>query len=261
MSKNGTRWGESDQMKKLTRVQRKRRRQRRFLRIILLIAIITLILFFLFKSDFFIINNIELEGNYIIPSEEILRTSGINLGSHIFNYNKTKAEERIDSFPYIKEVDIRRKLPKTVQIIVEEREVYVQFNHLSSYILVDDEGYILEIKEDRLENIPVFRGFTIEDHSRENILEEDELKTLDSFILDSNNKDLMDKINEIIYESERNININLKNGIEVAFGPVNNVKYKLSLLNDILIHIEENEINTKTILMNKGENPIIVTDD
>ena len=248
-------------MKKLTRVQRKRRRQRRFLRIILLITIITLILIFLFKSDFFIIENIKLDGNYIISNQEILNSSRIDLGSHIFNYNKSKAEDRIHNFSYIKDVNIRRKLPKTVEIQVEEREVYVQFNHISSYILVDDEGYILEIKEDKLENVPIFMGFTIEDHKRENILEEDDIKNLENFITDADNKNVMSMIDEIIYEDDRNVNINLNNGINVAFGPVNNVKYKLSLLNDILIHIEENEINTQTILMNKGENPIIVTDD
>lgn len=248
-------------MKKLTRVQRKRIRQRRFFRFILLIAIITFVFIFIFRSDFFLINTINVDGNYIISDEEIINTSRIDIGSHLFNYNKGKVEGRISNFPYIKEVNIRRKLPKTVEIQVEEREAYVQFSHLSSYILVDNEGYILEIKEEEVENIPVFTDFHIEDHMRKNILEEEGIENLESFITDSDNGLLMSKIDEIVYEDDYNINISLKNGIAVAFGPLNNVKYRLSLLNDIILHIEENEINTQTILMNKGENPIIITDD
>lgn len=218
-------------------------------------------LIFVFKSDFFIINNINVEGNYILSNEEIINTSTIDLGSHLFNYNRREAEERISNFSYIKDVNINRKLPKTVEIVVEEREAYVQFNYLSSYILVDNEGYILEIKEDKVENIPTFVGFNIEDHIRENILEEEAIKNLESFIADNDNEEVISKMDEILYEDDYSININLINGISVAFGPLNNVKYKLSLLNDILIHIEENQINTETILMNKGENPIIVTDN
>lgn len=248
-------------MTRLTRVQKKRMRQRRFLRIILLISIITFVFIFIFRSNFFIINTINVDGNYIISNEEIINTSRIDIGSHIFNYNKGKAEERISSFPYIKEVNIKRKLPKTVEIQIKERTVYVQFNYLSSYILVDNEGYILEIKEDKVEDIPVFANFHIEDYMRENILEEEGIENLESFIVDNDNEPVMDKIDEISYEDDYNINISLKNGINVAFGPLNNVKYRLSLLNDILIHIEENEIKTQTILMNKGENPIIVTED
>lgn len=226
-----------------------------------MITIVTLILAFIFKSDFFLINNINVEGNYIVSSEEIINTSGINIGSHIFKYSKKKAEEKVRNFSYIKDVDVVRTLPKDVTIHVEEREAYLQFEHLSSYILVDNEGYILEIVDNKVESLPVFIGFNIEDHKIKNILDNEEIKSLESFISDENTSEIIGKMAEIIYEDDFNININLNNGISVAFGQLNNVKYKLTLLNDILIHIEENQINTNRILMNKGENPIIITND
>ena len=227
----------------------------------MLITIITLIFAFIFKSDFFLIENISVEGNYIVSIEEIINTSGIDVGSHIYNYNKNESKDRIRNFSYIKDVEIKRSLPKDVHIVVEEREAYLQFAHLSSFILIDKEGYILDIKDSKVENLPVFIGFNIEDHTIDNILEETEIKKLESFIADESTTDIISKMNEIIYEDDYNTNINLINGISVAFGQLNNVKYKLTLLNDILIHIEENQINTDTILMNKGENPVIITND
>lgn len=248
-------------MNKLTRVQRKKIRQRRFFRIVLLIAIITLLFIFIFRSDFFIIDTINVKGNQIILEEDIKNTSRIDVGNHIFNFDKKEEIDRITSYSYIKEVNIKRKLPKTVEILVEERQVYLQFSHLSSYIVVDNEGYILEIKDDKIEGIPLFEGFTIEDHSRENILEEESIRHLENFITDNDNQEIIKMIEKVTFEDEYNTNIDLYNGISVAFGPLSNVKYKLTLLNDILIHIEDNDIKTQTILMNKGENPIIVTDD
>lgn len=248
-------------MKKLTRVQRKKRRQKIFLRIVLLIAIISFIFIFIFRSDFFIIDSINIDGNYIVSDEEIIAESRIYVGNHIFNYNKNEAIDRIKNFSYIKDADIKRSLPKTVDILVEEREVFLQFSHLSSYILVDNEGCILEIKDDKVENIPLFIGFIIEDHMRENILEEEHIKNLEAFLSDEDTGEVVGRMIEVIYEDEQNTNINLNNGIGVAFGPLSDVKYKLTLLNDILTHIDENDISTQTILMNKGENPIIVTDD
>ncbi len=57
------------------------------------------------------------------------------------------------------------------------------------------------------------------------------------------------------------IKIKLNNGIDIVFGNLDNVKYKLNLLNEILEHITENEIKCSKIIMNKGSHPIIVTDD
>lgn len=247
-------------MKKLTRVQRKKRRRKIFFGSILLIAIITSIIAFVFKSEVFLIDKFVVEGNYILSNEEIINTSAINSGDHILNFSKKEAEENIRNFSYIKDIQIKRRLPKTVEILVVEREAYVQFKHLSSYILVDNEGSVLEVRENKTENIPVFIGFDIDNHSIGNIMEEKSVKNIEHFLMEEN-EIVVSKMNEIIYEDDNNISINLIDGINVAFGPLNNVIYKLSLLNDILVHIEENGINTETILMNKGENPIIVTDE
>lgn len=227
----------------------------------MLITLTTLIFAFIFRSEFFLIENISVEGNYIISTEEIINTSGIDIASHIFNYSKNESEDRIGNFSYIKNVEIKRSLPKDVHIVIEEREAYLQFAHLSSYLLVDKEGYILEIRDSQVEGLPIFKGFNIEDYSRDNILDEVEVKKLESFIIDEDTADIVSKMSEIVYEDDYNIKINLINGISVAFGQLNNVKYKLALLNDILTHVEENQINTDTILMNKGENPVIITDD
>lgn len=252
---------ESEEMKRLTRVQRKKRRQKIFFRIILLIAILALVFALIFKSDFFLISNINVEGNYIITKEEIISRSGIDIGGHIFRYTRYESEEKIRKLSYIKDVTIKRDLPKSVNIFLEERQAYLQFNHLSSYILVDDEGFILEIKENKVRDLAIFKGFNIDKPTGDNILEEDVIKDLEAFIADEDTRDIVRKMNEIQYEDEDNINIILNNGINVAFGHLSNVKYKLILLNNIVSHIEENQIDTDTILMNKGENPIIITND
>ena len=58
-----------------------------------------------------------------------------------------------------------------------------------------------------------------------------------------------------------NINIELNNGILVAFGTINNVKYKLNLLNEIVKDIDKKGLSCKMILMDRGDNPIIVLNE
>ena len=69
------------------------------------------------------------------------------------------------------------------------------------------------------------------------------------------------KIDEIDKKSGNDINIKFKNGIFVAFGRLNNVKYKLSLLDEVLKDIDKKEFEVKEIIMNKGNHPILIIDD
>lgn len=248
-------------MKKLTRVERKRKRKRFFLRLILLIAIISITVSYSFKSGKFSIESIVVKGNYKISKELITNTSGIIIGENIFRVKTSDGEKEIKTLPYIKDVKIERKLPRTININVLERVEIVQMKALSSYMLIDNEGYILEFVDSKNENLPTLVGFDINNViPGDNIYKFESGKELEE-LLSMDNHIILSKISEIIYESKDDINIIVNNGISVAFGPLDNVKYKLRYLNEILIDIEKRQLPVKMILMNKGENPILVTDN
>ena len=250
-------------VKKMTRVERKKRRKKILFRIFLLIILVIIATIFAFNSKYFNIDYIIVEGNDKLDYDYIVNTSLIDEGENIFRVKTSDAEKLLNKLSYIKNVSVKRKLPNTIYISVDERNLAYQFRILSTYVLLDEEGYLLELSNEQIDDIPMFVGFELTDIKvGESIFSNDKNTILYDFFLNDEVYNTIMKMSLITYnENDNNINIELNNGIGVAFGPLDNVKYKIRLLDKILLDIEKKQIKCKMIIMNKGDNPILVTDD
>ena len=249
-------------MKKLTRVERKMKRRRNFFKFLLLLLLVSLGLVLAIKTDFFIINNIKVIGNNNIQREDLIKTASINIGDNIFKVGIKSGEGNISKLPYTKEIKIKRKLPRTMVIEILEREEIAQVKDISSFLIIDNEGHILVLKDDEDENLPIIIGLDIDSKlPGDNIFSEVEIGLKVEFIKDGHDLGLLNQIRQINMEDIDSINIELSNDINIAFGNLNNVRYKLNLLNSTLDYIKDEDISCTMILMDKGENPIIVTDE
>ena len=160
------------------------------------------------------------------------------------------------------EVKIRRIFPREVEIDILERKDRVLIKHISMYYIINEEGYVLRETDSNLEALPIVLGLkTDRIELGENLFSKLELETFEDFIKESHRLDILIKMAIIDMNRVEDMKITLKDGISVAFGPMNNVKYKLRLLKEILDHIEKNQLSVVKILMNRAEHPIIVTDD
>lgn len=249
-------------MKKLSRVERKMRRRRIFFRLLLLITLILLLFQLALNSSFFVINNIKVLGNNKMSKDNIISASGINIGENIFKVSIKSGEKSLLSLPYVKEVKIKRKFPKAIIIDIIERKEIIQLKEISSFVKVDVDGYILEIVDTNSEKIPLLLGLNVEDKKAgDNIFSTSQSKSNIEFISEGHAIQLLPKMKEIDMVDNNNVKIILINGITVAFGTLDNVKYKMNLLNEILKDIEKKQIPCKMILMDRGDNPIIVLEE
>lgn len=249
-------------MRKVSRVERKMRRRRLFLKIFLLSLIVCFLAILALNTNLFVIDNIEVIGNNKLSKEAIIIGSSINIGDNIFKISTRDGEENLLNLAYVKDVNIRRKLPKKILIEVVERKEILQVKNMSSLALIDDEGYILDIISDRIDNLPLINGLNIENKKiGENINVIEDIKLSFEFLKEGHALGLLHRMKEIDMADNDNINIELNNGILIAFGTINNVKYKLNLLNEILKDINKKGLSCKMILMNRGENPIIVLNE
>lgn len=238
------------------------RRRRNFFKILLLISLLSLVVVFVLKTDFFSIDTIEVEGNFKLDNKSIVDRSKIYIGENIFKIKLSEAENRIRNLPYIKESEVKRKFPKTIIIDVIEREAAFLVENISMFFLVDVDGNILELLKDNETDLPIISGLEVEDRKLgNNIFDNYENEQLKEFFLESKDKGLLDKMENIDMTLLEEINITLINGISVAFGTLNNVKYRVSLLMKVLEDIEENEIPCSKIIMDRGSHPIIITDN
>ena len=153
-------------------------------------------------------------------------------------------------------------MPRTIVFNIEERVGVLQTRIGPTMFLVDIEGYVLEELEEADSGLPNIIGFDLSSISiGDNIFSGNDHSDIINFIIESKESKLLGNSSKIDMTLLEDINIELNNGISVAFGTLDNVKYKLRLLNEILKDIEIKQIQCKMIIMNKGDNPILVIDD
>lgn len=146
--------------------------------ILVLIAIIVAML-----SPLFNIKNIQVVGNTILSSEEIISISGIKTEENMFKVMKLKTIDRIKENAYINEVAIHKKLPNTIEIQVKERKPSFMLEYGNGYVYLSNQGYMLEISSIK-KDIPTILGTTTskENYKPGNRLNKDDLEKLGTVI-------------------------------------------------------------------------------
>ena len=129
-------------------VVKKKKRKSHFLRNSLILLLLLGAAFLFVKSDYFLIKNIEVEGNTYYTKSEIISLADAKTGNNIiFDAEIKQMEENLEKNPFFKIIEIKRKLPSTIVISVEERQQMAAIQFGDKYIVIDDEGVILRMTE------------------------------------------------------------------------------------------------------------------
>lgn len=249
-------------MKKETRVQKKHRRRLLIIRLFLVVLAITAMTVYALRSSFFKIDQIEVSTGNKVSEEDILGSALISMDDNIILLRKKAIVDRLESIPYVKSASIKKKLPDKVVIEIIEREPYLQFENGYSFAIIDAEGVLLENSILKYQDIGLAKGIEWEYISDgESITDKAQGISIADLLNDQDVISMVAKIKVLDLEDTSNIKFNLFNGIAVEFGPMNNVKYKLKVLEEILKDVDKKNIPTKMILMNKGQHPVLVRDD
>ncbi|HUU50168.1 MAG TPA: FtsQ-type POTRA domain-containing protein [Nitrospinota bacterium] len=125
-----------------------------------------LIAFFVFQlityikqSYFFNVKEINILGTNFLSEKYIAELISVEPGMNIFKIDIEKISKVLGKEPWIKKVKIERKLPKTININIQERKPYAVLLSTEKYLL-DDAGFIikkLDFKEET-ERYPLIKG-------------------------------------------------------------------------------------------------------
>lgn len=124
-----------------------------------LFCILIGIIVFAMLSPIFNVTEIIVNGNNKILSEQAIGLSGIDIGENIFRTSLTKAEKQIKQNGYVENVNIKRILPNKVEINIEERTTTFIAKFGNGYIYINNQGYMLEISNDKLD-VPMILGIS-----------------------------------------------------------------------------------------------------
>lgn len=130
-----------------------------FVKVLLIMIIIIVLTILICSSSLFNINTITVTGNEKLSDNKVISASGLQLHTNIFKFNKSKTISNIKENAYIEEVSLKRKLPNKVEIDIKERVATYMLQFADSYVYINNQGYMLEISNEKLE-VPVLVGFT-----------------------------------------------------------------------------------------------------
>lgn len=136
--------------------KKKKEKKSKFLSIIIIFLILSFLIF-IYSSDIFNLEKLELEGNLKITYDEIVKESALKKGKNIFKQNLIIAKRNINKNPRVFKVNIKRKLPNIIKIeIVERREIY-EISRPEGYYILDNQGFVLK-KENVKQNLILLKG-------------------------------------------------------------------------------------------------------
>ncbi len=171
-----------------------------------ILAIVVGTIIFILTTPMFNVKQINISGEEQLTEEQILSLSKLNIDENIFKNSKTKIINNIKENPYVENVTIKRKLPDTIEIQIEEKQKMYMLKFVNGYVYLSLQGYMLEISDNKLE-LPIIIGYKTEE---ENITSGGRLINDDLEKLGSANK-IVQSLEEIEIFKEKITSIDISN--------------------------------------------------
>ncbi|MBN1398223.1 MAG: FtsQ-type POTRA domain-containing protein [Bacteroidetes bacterium] len=168
------------------------------------------------------IDQIKVNGNRIVGTNEIVQLSQIQAGMLLYKADLNEIQQNVKSHFYIKDAVVERNLPSTISIIVTERTPVAMVS-LSEPIYLDEDGVMLpKVVAHRVFDLPVISGIA----PRESFIygtvvnEPDEIEALQLLaVLKTVNRPLYHSISEIQLRKGRDMLLySAEGGVPIIFG-------------------------------------------
>ena len=251
---------EKKKTKKLTKKQEIARRKRKaFLRLVKWATLILLLIgggigFLL--SSFFNIKKIEIVGNNKLTRDEAISLSQIEIEENTFKLSKNKIEKNIKQNAYVESVKIKRNLPSTILIEIEERVPTYMITFANAYAYINNQGYFVEISKEKLE-LPIITGYATKEEDiqlGERLCTED-LQKLDDILQimkAAESNEIANIVTKINISDKQDYVLELKSEKKtVHVGDTSNLSTKMLYIKEI---IEQNKKIEGEILVNTDLN-------
>lgn len=246
--------------KKLTKKQEIARKKRKaFLRLVKWATLILLLIgggigFLL--SSFFNIKKIEIVGNNKLTKDEAISLSQIEIEENTFKLSKNKIEKNIKQNAYVESVKIKRNLPSTILIEIEERVPTYMITFANAYAYINNQGYFVEVSKEKLE-LPIITGYATKEEDiqlGERLCTED-LQKLDDILQimkAAESNEIANIVTKINISDKQDYVLELKSEKKtVHVGDTSNLSTKMLYIKEI---IEQNKKIEGEILVNTDLN-------
>lgn len=217
--------------------QKKKRKRRIFIRSLLLLLLLAAVCgILLFLTPWFNIVQISVEGNSQVQTDAITAQSEIYSGANIFKVSTSYAREKISQMPYIKSVEVRRKLPNKIIIEIQESHAAACMANAGGYVIIDEDGKVLEIVQEAPSGCMQIVGCELKEFKLGQKIKVDSDEKFDIIILciDEFEKNaLSGAVNTLDITNTVDIKFTYENRLTVFCGEAENLYRKLLTFNEI----------------------------
>ncbi|MEJ8765642.1 FtsQ-type POTRA domain-containing protein [Oceanobacillus sp. HCA-5259] len=179
-----------DRIPKLKEARKKKANRRLVFYMTIFFFLISIIVYL--QSPLSEVKQVTVHNNSFIPDEEIVEISGLSEKQNIWAIDFAAIEESLENSPIIDKVTVDRKLPNTVAITVQEKEIIgILEDEEGIYFPVLESGELLETIEHQsfTGEAPLLIGFTDKEYLAKAANELNKLP-----------KDILDLISEMYWQ-------------------------------------------------------------
>ncbi len=218
---------------------------------LLLAAILAFVAF-----QFFNLETVVVAGNDKYSYEQIVELSGVQKGENILKIDTDQVKANLESVYDIVCRELNILLPNTFEIKIRERKPVLTLQHADSFIVMDEEGFVLDIVSTMPENRPLVSGLNISEMVvGRNIGAEDDFRTITMHNLYTELSDftILREIAEIDLFNVNSIKLITKNSIVIRIGQADKLRDKLRWATAIYDDLIGSGISQGTIDVSSGE--------
>lgn len=196
----------------------------------------------LLNSSFFALEKVTVSGNSQLDKAEIVKLSAISPGINIFKLKTGEIEKKILLHPRVKNVEVKRVLPREVQINMVERTGKGLLPKEGSFAVIDVEAvFLYEVGSIEKMNLPIITGVNAGNFKiGEPIISEGLKDAL--FYLKVMSPEISAIVSEINVADSENIRMYTIDGVEVKLGNTDKAREKLSIYADVISQKYEEKI-------------------
>ncbi len=191
------------------------------------------------KSDFFMVQEVRIQGLDNVAEEEIVKLLGTVKGQNILLTDTKSLAERVKLHPLVDVTIVKKELPETLVIDIQERVPVALILNEDGVVEIDKQGTILRFHETWPKtSSPVVTGVVVPDTigPGQKVVNAKLEKVL--LLLGQAPQSMIPLIGEVSINKEEQVFLFLTTGMEVRLGYSEEYAGKLNLLNELIYNEE-----------------------
>ena len=198
-------------------------------------------------SPVFTIQAIEVTEMKQYTKAEICEMIGLSQGQNLFAFSTRKAKEKLLSDPYFKSVTFSRKLPSTIALEIEERQVrgYVPYVG-GAYLYIDEYGRVLDVQSYCKEALPIVKGLQFSTFQIGELLDTENPESFDIVVRIAQmmtKYEILDTVVELNVSDPNNITLTA-NKVQVKLGDISDYDQKIRTMVEVLKTLTPEDMGT-----------------